>query len=1712
MYVNQIDNIIDQILDKLYLEGLLNDPTFNTIIQGKKLNYVEYYDKINEFIKNFVDNIDTVPIQQLIRNRENLQRIMDIIKRYVAYYYFLSIAYYYTGTIKEYRNNLIQYSKLQEHSSFSIKNFFDTENNYQIVTFFKIIKDVIKLITATDLQKKTFNQLELKGAITFLNSLGREYIDNFLLTLRKDKNGEEVVEINVHNLIKTIVFREIYRNQEQTTVFEILNEIQENENEYTYIDIIVSGDELVDFSSFIQIFLGDDQGESKARDLYELILEANKIVYVTPVERKNNKLLGFDFITPIVDDFLRYHRDSEHIETDSEKNFAVPYTGTNNAKNIQLALLYQQRKKKENTKAQLIITRIDTIRDLYSDNVKNNPELTKEIKKYFNGPLSHRKAVTHNYLDEVYIIRKIVLQGRRAIEGNEYYLELKQIVSHAYFNFNDFMKYGTTISLENDTPLNMLRYSNIEYKNQLPYQEVETRTGNKEDFVNLVGLAVGPITNGPLQCIVKENTVDIRSISISYLDSKQKKQTKPPNENGYKTFMRILKHFYVDTIQLIVKNQSVEVVHDFDTIIKLNPTIKDKIIYWVYDVEKDKYKIETYENVKIYNFQENIRYMNAIIYDKLINALDKKLVQLFDKYEDLSMFKIEYMLQLYSIINNLFLTEKEKRQFIIEEYLHKKVPQASQLFEVLEEDKVKMPEIVIIPEMYIYKIQIDMINPLHIQPYRVIKSYSTEPVTITETKPSTADVFKIDSKCQHEIEWKEIMKFKRDNLIRYNSSISQFIERFSLETRNLEFVCRICGQLLLEKQYVQDGKFNNATQRFITDYAPIDIPLEEIREYKKYKLAIKYLDGLVNRISLITATNMLIGATESVKHKRKAIVKNVIDLLIKHNTVNLHKSISDEERAEFYAKKFNIDSDLSGLFFFELDDSIFDFTPSADAPGSAEINRLKFNNILLYFILIFITELNGAQITMMFNDRIANIYTYLKYGSKLFGNLLIKKNISDLETVPITNYPVLCYLIYVLSYFLLKYKIWYHPNAAKAFNPAYTRIIINSFVELFNSVSIDTGKMPNDYVYMLTSSKMYTQLNTIFKNDAIIKILKQNHIRFAGPDMPDTLPVVKDTIETYSISHPYKWIRKPIILPSYKITSGLLFDTPNLLVYHRLHTNTNETNCNTGPIGDFHAWHNKGTGIMCSKCGKTDDEITPNYDSDVDTYYFNLNKIANRRCLTGRLHDFVGSGTDFICSICHRKLGEKYSREELDTLADNLDKIIDENAQKVFEKIRKREDLYKGIDMEHDAILANLKNSYKKEFGDKIHGQLNHIVDDFIKVLEEHISPKSDLGLSNLPIYLQDDVYIIDHSYDGTPFKNPIIITQKENKIFFKEDHPFFKVDVYYYTDNRATPIDVFYHAVTLRLLGYKEKHKEYILTNKLNNYLQINQSIRNRLLTVGYKTKYIDINDIFAKNSKLITDSNENLFRIMNSLIREHVYNIRAIVDKIISIIYKIKFFKTPSEADTISYLKSAQTLTTLISKYSKLIREFNVGENNIIFNDWGDIQDLFSYEKIDWNATNVRANENMSINTELVNYYDSASTLMMFYLLTQLKIILNSNHEKNLKVNICQMYIDIINYVYGLYNIDATKNILELKRFDYILKGSSVTIDLLRKGLGLEAKINEEQIETEGAAQLTEYMADDSGETLSDLREEADALDVEIQEWEDENDEYEEGGDYGE
>jgi len=396
--------------------------------------------------------------------------------------------------------------------------------------------------------------------------------------LVKGKDGDDVT-INVHNLIKTLVFGEIYKNQEQSLVFKILGDIEASENEFTWIEIVVTVDDVSDLGFLQSIFADKPDGDVLARNIYDM-LNTEKSSKITSYETKNNYLIQTKCVSPIVDDFIRYHRDIDRLDVDNDPSLnMISFSKENNERNIQLALSRQNKKKKENTKAQLIVNKLDIISDLYSDNVRANPEREKEIKKLFYAPLNYRKAVSYNYSDEFKVFTKIDSLGKKGREDNEYYRELRNILSTPYFNFKDFKDYGLTLHLENDNPIKMLRYSDIEYISQMPQAFLDIRSGPNQvvsqSVVNMTGLLLGPFIKKPLQCRTKADLVNIRSVSLKIKD------TFATTENGFDAFVFIMEKFFIDTIKLR-QEKYLSLYYDLSGLAADYASLLSKVIYWVY--------------------------------------------------------------------------------------------------------------------------------------------------------------------------------------------------------------------------------------------------------------------------------------------------------------------------------------------------------------------------------------------------------------------------------------------------------------------------------------------------------------------------------------------------------------------------------------------------------------------------------------------------------------------------------------------------------------------------------------------------------------------------------------------------------------------------------------------------------------------------------------------------------------------------------------------------------------------------------------------------------------------------------------------------------------------------------------------------------------------------------------------------------------------------
>ena len=117
MYINKIDELIDNLLDDF--EKLEKSSLFKEI--KNESNFVKFQNKINDFIKKFIDSIDKKILTSLIPNETNVNTILSIMTRYIAYYIYLAIAYYYNDDRDLYATNIIECSKNQKSIYYSNK-------------------------------------------------------------------------------------------------------------------------------------------------------------------------------------------------------------------------------------------------------------------------------------------------------------------------------------------------------------------------------------------------------------------------------------------------------------------------------------------------------------------------------------------------------------------------------------------------------------------------------------------------------------------------------------------------------------------------------------------------------------------------------------------------------------------------------------------------------------------------------------------------------------------------------------------------------------------------------------------------------------------------------------------------------------------------------------------------------------------------------------------------------------------------------------------------------------------------------------------------------------------------------------------------------------------------------------------------------------------------------------------------------------------------------------------------------------------------------------------------------------------------------------------------------------------------------------------------------------------------------------------------------
>ena len=199
MYINKLDDFFDITINNFY-NFLKQKSAIKKL--NSDVNFVSFQGYILDLIKEFIDkNIDKKEVISIINNKSNYDTVIDILKRYLAFYVYLSIAYIYEGERDLYTTNVIETSKNQKDSTYNIENFYNSENNAKLVSFFYDIKNlltVIKLGKTIDQIKIILsnNPIKFQSTINLINKLGEDYIIDYFL-----------IKDNMHNIIKTLIFK-----------------------------------------------------------------------------------------------------------------------------------------------------------------------------------------------------------------------------------------------------------------------------------------------------------------------------------------------------------------------------------------------------------------------------------------------------------------------------------------------------------------------------------------------------------------------------------------------------------------------------------------------------------------------------------------------------------------------------------------------------------------------------------------------------------------------------------------------------------------------------------------------------------------------------------------------------------------------------------------------------------------------------------------------------------------------------------------------------------------------------------------------------------------------------------------------------------------------------------------------------------------------------------------------------------------------------------------------------------------------------------------------------------------------------------------------------------------------------------------------------------------------------------------------------------------
>lgn len=1575
MYINEIDKITDKILDDYYIN----------IIKSKKLkkpiesdNFVKYQSLINDIFTAYFKTINKKEIRGIVNNEDNVTRVFELIKKYIGYYTFLTIGLFNDGKEETFINNVIEFSKNQGGFELRIKSFFNSNSTANIIKLNSTNKQTQTILEAD--QGKLRNIIKMpkyKDTIDYLNSLGNQFVtDNFKLENIRGNKHEQV-----HNMVKTIILKELYQKQEKQEIYEILESVEKEEGEYTYIDIILPRTNLVDYNEVENILTLFELKKGFAPIIYNMIMDSKQrnILHNEEFDIKIKKMINSGLLLPVVDDFLLYHKDTERYEK----------------------MDFSSKKGKENTKIKYIINKIDKVSDYYSKRAKEDKGFKKQIEHTFYSPFADRKAILVNDNEENKIIKKLLNIGKKAIENNQYYDDLITYRKYPYINFKELKSDGFPLKL--DKTIDAIRHVSFERLRKNPLSlsySPQFRIGSNNMTVNIVGFVSSP-KHINLMCKKMKNITNIRNF--------KKVGKKTLVTNGYKGIKKYIKYaFFQDK--------------------KMHP------VYWKIRTDTDKVDKGVKYEITGSNNTEHSKMIVSSLYDDIVQFMYAYIMNLLDKFKTLPIYR---GLKLIEIIEDkIFELPKDSNQY---NELRKTI--FMEKYEVSEDVYDKK-------EDFFFGLYGDVNKLIDGAKYQKEIDYVKIKIDKEEEiEKDNSDVKQIyDAVCQHFVTWDNIMANRKRDPNKFTDDLVEFTQRYVVENKDSDYICRSCGTQIPVKNFIAGGLYDKSTGQFRSFYTVTDTPINELYEYRNYSDTIINIEKLIDKIASIA------NITHFIKNSKNRIIKNVVDMVIMHNK-NLENTY--KKRNLKVNELYGIDNNSSNIFVFKLDNDIFVYT----SKEKDHYKLIKRNNILVYILFALITELNKSQILYLADDKTCNYYLFEKYGFKMFDNLKVIINDTG-EVKNLQDYSVLCYVLYYLSCISVKYSLWSDiedtdvSKKKKRFNPVLQKNVIHTMVDIMNSIFEINKKKDKHYLYGLVSERFFYQLSSVYNNEYISELLKSKMMKkIVKVDGKTSL--IKSKIKRFRLTGFYKILlpkfRKMIMcrIPFYVLKKHTKKDR----IFYNV---TNITNC---ADGEFHNWVVNNHNLVCTKCNISakNSKINTNITEDIMKNYMKIQtqKVSQQYCKTGLMHTIKYSDKEKcdICSKCDYIENKKLSDSNLLQLNDNIKKY--RNNINLKKKLRKKE--LKQIHIEkqkrYNEIIKKMQANYNSSI--KNNNKLKFL-DNLINVMQNVVGESTTLIGEQHKIYLDDDIYLFDHDKDGLVLNKPIFLKNTNNQVKFKQNHGFFKTNVLYYTNFKKGRIDIYYDAINMNLLGYKEENKDYVVSKTKDRFVQIIYSIKSKLKLMGYPSRYVNIRNKVIKLQKIYKDNPEKIGKtILSDLNRNRNTYVKKLTSYMQRSVFRLRYKYKEEIEHKVIYDANGDEIQfevkkELIEKYRKGLSNFSLrdkNKKNRVFNRWEKIVGNINYKQPKDDRVNIDIKSKF-IDANDLHEFDYQGNLLLFYITTEMIKLINYNHNRFTKINIIHLFIDIINKVFNLINADYWNNKSEIKSFKLKLRASKYREDLRNKG----------------------------------------------------------------